>query len=174
MTIQMVNGFSVYAVTRKEVAYHPSSFQQQAEKWVEGAKKDKLTDEELENLKRKYNSANMSKEDSIALIGDLVEAGIISKGRATAIYLGITPLDESRINPTKPEGVLTKCDDVSDRKNHVLGSMGGLGTMLKAGGLDLYKNLYEYSKAATDVDVEKSQHFQDYRNFLEILEQLKA
>lgn len=35
MTIQMVNGFPVYAVTRKEVAYHPFYFQQQAEKWVE-------------------------------------------------------------------------------------------------------------------------------------------
>ncbi len=39
MTIQMVNGFPVYAVTKKEVAYHPSDFQKQAEKWVEGAKK---------------------------------------------------------------------------------------------------------------------------------------
>lgn len=62
MTIQMVNGFPVYAVTKKEVAYHPSDFQKQAEKWVEGAKKDKLSDEELENLKKKYNSANMSKK----------------------------------------------------------------------------------------------------------------
>ncbi|MCI9360904.1 MAG: hypothetical protein HFG65_08085 [Hungatella sp.] len=46
--------------------------------------------------------------------------------------------------------------------------------MLEAGGLDSHKNLYEYSKAATDVDVNKSQLFQDYRKFLEILEQLKA
>ena len=52
MTIQMVNGYPVYAVTKKEVAYPPSYFQQQAEKWVEGSKKDKLSDEELENLKR--------------------------------------------------------------------------------------------------------------------------
>lgn len=73
-----------------------------------------------------------------------------------------------------PEGVLTECDDVSDRKNNAFGSFGGLGTMLEAGGLDSHKNLYEYSKAATDVDVNKSQLFQDYRKFLEILEQLKA
>lgn len=165
MTIQMVNGYPVYAVTKKEVAYHPSYFQQQLEKWEEGSKKDKLSEEELESLKKRYNSANMSKEESIALTGELVEAGIISKGRATAIYLGITPLDESKINPTKPEGVLTKCDDVSGRNNHGFGNWGGL---------DSYKNLYEYSKAATDVDVSKSQHFQDYRKFLEILQQLKA
>lgn len=161
----MVNGYPVYAVTKKEVAYHPSYFQQQLEKWEEGSKKDKLSEEELESLKKRYNSANMSKEESIALTGELVEAGIISKGRATAIYLGITPLDESKINPTKPEGVLTKCDDVSGRNNHGFGNWGGL---------DSYKNLYEYSKAATDVDVSKSQHFQDYRKFLEILQQLKA
>lgn len=48
------------------------------------------------------------------------------------------------------------------------------GNELEVGGLDSYKNLYEYSKAATDVDVNKSQHFQDDRKFLEILEQLKA
>lgn len=174
MTIQMINGFPVYAVTKKEVEYHPSYFQQQAEKWVEGAKKDKLSDEELENLKKKYNSSNMSKKDSIALLGDLVEAGIISKGRASAIYLGLIPLDESKINPTKTEGVLTKCDDVSDGKSNLLGMFGGLGTMLEVGGLDYYKNLYEYSKANTDVDVDNSQHFQDYRKFLEILEQLNG
>lgn len=69
---------------------------------------------------------------------------------------------------------MTKCDDVFDRKNNAFGNLGGLGTMLKAGGMDSYKNLYEYSKAATDVDVNKSQHFQDYRKYLDILEQLKA
>jgi len=174
MTITSVNGYPVYAVTRKEVEYHLSYFQQQAGKWVEGSKKDKLSDEELENLKRKYNSSNMSQEESIALMGELVEAGIISKGRATAIYLGIIPLDESKINPTKPEGILTKCDDLSDRRGNAFGNPGGLGTMLEVGGIDSYKNLYEYSKANTDVDVAKSQHFQDYRKFLEILEQLRA
>ena len=138
MTIQMVNGFPVYAVTRKEVEYHPSFFQQQAEKWVEGSKREKLSDEELE-----------------------------------AIYLGVIPLDESKINPAKPEGVLTKCD-VSDRRYSAFGNIGGMGTMLAVGGFDSYKIFYEYSKAATDVDVEKSEHFQDYRKFLDILEQLKA
>ena len=161
MTIQMVNGFPVYAVTRKEVEYHPSFFQQQAEKWVEGSKREKLSDEELENLKKKYHSGNMSRNDSIALLGELVEAGILSRGRARAII------------PAKPEGVLTKCD-VSDRRYSAFGNIGGMGTMLAVGGFDSYKIFYEYSKAATDVDVEKSEHFQDYRKFLDILEQLKA
>ncbi len=173
MTIQMVNGFHVYAVTRKEVEYHPSFFQQQAEKWVEGSKREKLSDEELENLKKKYHSGNMSRNDSIALLGELVEAGILSRGRARAIYLGVIPLDESKINPAKPEGVLTKCD-VSDRRYSAFGNIGGMGTMLAVGGFASYKIFYEYSKAATDVDVEKSEHFQDYRKFLDILEQLKA
>ena len=51
------------------------------------------------------------------------------------------------------------------RLQNSFGSFGGLGTMLEVGGLDSYKNLYEYSKAATDVDVNKSQHFQDDRKF---------
>ncbi|MCI9582717.1 hypothetical protein D3Z50_13435 [Clostridiaceae bacterium] len=174
MTIQMVNGFPVYAVTRKEVEYRPSFFQQQAEKWVEGSKKEKLSEGELEKLKKKYRSADMSRNDSIALLGELVEAGVISRGRACAIYLGLIPIDESRINPAKPEGILTKCGDASGGRRNALGNLGGMGTMLAVGGLDSYKNLYEYSKAATDVDVGKSGHFQDYRRFLDILEQLKA
>ena len=174
MTIQTVNGFPVYAVTRKEVEYRPSFFQQQAETWVEGAKKDKLTDEELENLRKKYHPATMTRKDSIALMGELVEAGIISKGRARDIYYGFTPLDESKINPTKPESVLTRCDDASDRWMNGFGNLGGLGTMLEVSGMDSYRTMYEYSKRETDVDVDQSQYFQDYRKFLEIMEQLNA
>lgn len=167
MTIRMINGFPVYAVTRAEVEYHPSYFQQQAKTWVEGFKRDQLSEEEIENLKKKYHSANLSKEDTVALFGELVEAGLMSTATARNIYCGAVPMDTSRINPTNTQGVLTKCDPVS-------GAFGGLGTMFGIGGLGSYRNLYEYAKKTTDVDVENSQYFQEYRQFLNILDQIGA
>ncbi|MEY8337898.1 hypothetical protein AALB16_07660 [Lachnospiraceae bacterium 62-35] len=173
MTIKMLNGFPIYAVTRKEVEYRPSYFQQQAETWVEGSKRDKLSEQEIEALKKKYNSSSLSKEDTVALFGELVEAGIMSISTARDIYCRAIPLDVSKINPTKPEGVLTRCDD-SRKTNHVFGSIGGLGTMLGVGGLESYKSWYEYAKSATDVDVKKSSYFQEYRQFLNVLEQMNG
>ena len=46
--------------------------------------------------------------------------------------------------------------------------------MLGVGGLASYGNLYEYAKKTTDVDVENSRYFQEYRQFLNILEQISA
>ena len=55
MTITSVNGFPVYAVTSKEVPCEPSYFQKHALTWVEGAKKDQLSQEEIEDLKKRYH-----------------------------------------------------------------------------------------------------------------------
>lgn len=167
MTIRMINGYPVYAVTRAEVECKPSYFQQQAETWVEGSKRDQLSKEEIEDLKKRYHSGNMSKEDTVALFGELVEAGLMSKSTARNIYCGAVPLDTSRINPTNTQGVLTRCDGAS-------GAFGGLGTMFGIGGLGSYRNWYEYAKRTTDVDVENSRYFQEYRQFLNVLDQLGA
>ena len=174
MTIRTINGYQVYAVTRNEVEYKPSYFQQQAEKWVEGSKRDQLSEEELDALKKKYNSRNMSREDTVALMGELVEAGIISKSTARDIYCGAVPLDVSKINPTKTQGTLTKSSIVSNTRLNIPGALGGLGTMFGVGGLASYKNWYEYAKSSTDVDVDQSAYFQDCNKYLKILEQLSA
>ena len=174
MAIRMINGFQIYAVTKEDVEYHPDEFQQQAQNWVEGSKRDKLSFDEIAELKLKYGSKNMSKEDTIALFGDLVEAGIMSTSTARDIYHGAVPLDVSKIDPTKPSGVLTKCDAAYERQMNALGITDGLGIMFRAGGLDSYRNWYEYAKSATDVDVENSRYFQEYRQFLGILEQIGA
>lgn len=167
MTIRMINGFPIYAVTRAEVPCQPSYFQQQAETWVEGSRRDTLSEEEIEALKQKYHSSNLSKKDTVALFGELVEAGILSTSTARDIYCGAVPLDTSKIDPTKPQGVLTWCGQAAE-------AFGGLGTMLGVGGLASYGNLYEYAKKTTDVDVENSRYFQEYRQFLNILEQISA
>ncbi len=165
MTIRTINGYPVYAVTREDVEYHPNYFQQQAETWVEGSKRDQLSKEEIESLKKRYHSGNMSKEDTVSLFGELVEAGIMSTSTARAIYCGMVPLDTSKINPTNTQGVLTRCDPAS-------GAFGGLGTMFQVGGPGSYGAWYEYAKRTTDVDVETSPYFQEYRQFLNILEQI--
>ena len=96
MTMTTINGFPIYAVTSKEVKPgKPSYFWEQASKWVEGSKKDQLSAEELERLKSRYSSKNMSKEDTVAFMGELVEAGIMTTSRARDIYYGFIPIDES-------------------------------------------------------------------------------
>ena len=52
------------------------------------------------------------------------------------------------------------------------GAFGGMGTMLGVGGLDSYRSWYEYAKSTTDVDVEHSRYFQEYQQFLSVLDQI--
>ena len=174
MAMTTINGFPVYAVTRNDVEYRPSYFSQQAETWVEGSKRDKLTQQEIEDLKRRYNCKNMSEEDTVSLFGELVEAGIMSTSTARDIFYGWTPMDESKIDPTKPQSVLTKCDEAYESGMDGIRSLEGFRTMFSVGGLDAYKNWYEHVKSNTDVDVEEHRYFQEYRKFLEIMGQLSA
>ena len=172
MAMTTINGFPIYAVTRNDVEYRPSYFQQQAETWVEGSKRDSLTRQEIEELKRRYNCKNMSEEDTVSLFGELVEAGIMSTSTARDIFCGATPLDVSKIDPTKPQSVLTKCDEAYESRMSGIRSFEGLRAMFSVGGLDAYKNWYEYAKSVTDVDVEEHRYFQEYRKFLEVLGQI--
>ena len=172
MTITSVNGFPVYAVTSKEVPCEPSYFQKHALTWVEGAKRDKLSQEEIQDLKRRYHSRNLSEEETVALFGELVEAGIMSTSTARDIYCGAIPIDTSNYDPSKNQGVLTKCDDSFDFGGGLSGAFGGLGRMLGVGGMDAYRNMYEYAKRTTDVDVESSRYFQEYKQFLEVIDKL--
>ena len=86
MTITSVNGFPVYAVTSKEVPCEPSYFQKHALTWVEGAKKYQLSQEEIEDLKKRYHSNNMSEEEKVALFGELVEFRIGSVREGVQVY----------------------------------------------------------------------------------------
>ena len=141
---------------------------------MEGSKRDQLSEEELDALKKKYNSNNMSREETVALMGELVEAGIITRSTARGIYCGAVPLDVSKINPTKTQGTLTKDSIVSNIGLNIPGALGGLGAMFGTCGLSAYRNWYEYAKSSTDVDVDQSAYFQDCKKYLEIMEQLSA
>lgn len=174
MTIRTVNGFPVYAVTSKEVPCELSHFAKQARTWVEGAKKDTLSQEEIAALKEKYGSKTMTDEDRVSLFGELVEAGIMSTSTARGIYCGAIPIDTSNYDPSKSQGVLTKCDPGYDCRMDAFGALAGMGTMLNVGGMASYGNWYDYAKANTDVDVEKSRYFYEYRKFLNVLEQIGA
>ncbi len=154
MTMTTINGFPIYAVTSKEVKPgKPSYFAEQFSKW---------------------NSGSMSKEDSVSFMGELVEAGIISKVTARNIYYGFIPLDESKVDLTKNQSFLTKCDDAYERRMNFSSAFHGLGVMVGTGGIDYYRNWYEYAKSATDVDVDTSRYFQDCKRYLDILEQISS
>ena len=119
MTMTSINGFPIYAVTIKEVPCELSYFAKQASTWVEGSRRNQLSEEEIQDLKSRY-----------------------------------------------------KCDDAFESKMNLAGAFGGMGTMLGVGGLDSYRSWYEYAKSTTDVDVEHSRYFQEYQQFLSVLDQI--
>lgn len=169
MGITSINGVSVYNVTSAEVKCKPSHFQTMAKTWIEGEKKDHLSDEEIEALKKKYNTNNISSEDSVELLGDLVKSGIISIDTARKIHCGFIPLDTKNIDPANPQGYLTKSTSRS-----MAGGLESLGSMIHARGIDYYRSWLETAKLMTDVDVNSSSYFQDCESYLKILEQLRA
>ncbi len=169
MTMTTINGFPIYAVTQKEVPCELSYFAKQALTWVEGSKRDSLSEEEIADLKRRYHSGNLTEKETTSLFGEMVEAGIMSAATASFIYHGVTPIDESKVDLTKNQSVLTRCEDNFLGKPDFASGLAGVGTMFGAGGLGIYKNWYEYARANTDVDVEKSGFFQEYRYFLDVL-----
>lgn len=64
MTIGNINGINMYKVTSKEVKANPSYFQQISQTWVEGKRKNSLSEEELEQLKEKFDSSNDQENSS--------------------------------------------------------------------------------------------------------------
>lgn len=178
MAIVSVNGYQVYGITAQEMRDRGMKLDEKAAwfaeeyaSWVEGAKKDQLSGEELQELKRKYSSGNLSEKESFALLGELVEAGVITKKNAGRMWAGWTPIDLSNWQPGKETGTIRKCDP--DEGNRTLGSLQGLSAMLQAGGISAYENWLERAKATTNVDVGKSEYFMDCQQFLDILKELR-
>ena len=83
MAMTTINGFPIYAVTRNDVEYRPSYFQQQAETWVEGSKRDSLTRQEIEELKRRYKCKNMS------CLGSLWRQGLCQPAPQGIFFVGL-------------------------------------------------------------------------------------
>lgn len=177
MQITTVNGMRVYVPEAKDfnMEVKPSYLLIASQTWKEGAKRDSLSVDELNDLKRRYNFKNMSEKEAVDFMGELVEAGVVSTSTAMAMYLGLIPADSSS------GGILTKCDPATEARCDSLRKgfdgmgvgyegMGGIRTMLSAGGIESYRNWYEYTKLMTTVDVEKSEYFQSGEMLLEIFE----
>ena len=98
----------------------------------------------------------------------------MSTSTARDIFCGVTLLDVSKVDHTKPQSVLTKSDEAYESRMSGIRSFEGLRAMFSVGGLDAYKNWYEYAKSVTDLDVEEHRYFQEYRKFLEVLGQISA
>lgn len=181
MRITSVNGMRVYVPEAKDygIEVEPSYLLLASKTWKEGEKRDSLSVDELNDLKRRYNFKNMSEKDAVDFMGELVEAGIMDTCTAKAMYLGLIPADS-----THTGGMLTKCDPATEARIDSLRKgfdgmgdgyygMGGIRTMLSAGGIESYRNWYEYTKLMTTVDVEKSEYFQSGEVLLEIFEWMK-
>lgn len=85
MAIESINGINIYTVTANDVKCKPSYFVEKSQSWVEGKKGATLSETEVERLKEKYNSSDMSNEKNVDFLGELVNLGVLSKASARYI-----------------------------------------------------------------------------------------
>lgn len=172
MKITYVNNLRVYVPEAKDVNLEitPSYLSIASKTWKQGEKKNSLSVDEMNQLKNKYNFKNMSEKDMVDFMGELVEAGVVDASSVVAMYDGrLIPVDASQTG-----GVLTKCDPVMEARCNRLrngyGDIGGIRAMLSAGGIESYRNWYEYTKLKTTVNVGESEFFQSAEKLLEIFQ----
>lgn len=177
----LINGQRVYIVDREVMEAHgykitiaPSYFNEIVQTWKEGEKKDALSEEELNDLKQRYDSDSMTEKECISLLGELVEAGILRSSEAASIYHGGIPLDI-----TKQNGMLQKCtpemEAVKSRWNKASGGINGLGNLDRKMGCEYFEAWYDWAKLNTNVDnPDQEKSFVNTRRFIEILRELRA
>lgn len=177
----MLNGQRVYVIDGEVMEAHgykvtitPSYFDEAAQTWKEGQKKDALSEEELYALKQRYDSDNMTEKECISLLGELVEAGILTKDEAAGIYDGNVPLDITQQN-----GVLQKCTPEMEaaraRWNKASGGVNGSGNLNRKMGYEYFESWYGWAKMNTNADnPEQEKSFADMRKFMKILKELGA
>ena len=167
MTIESINGINIYMVTANDVKCKPSYFVEKSQSWVEGEKKGTISETEIERLKEKYNSSDMSNEKNIDFLGELVKLGVLSKATARDIYYGFAPIDIRSENIGNPQGLLQK--DSGDTKMKP-----ATGWSSSSRGYDYYEALFEQVKNVTTVDQKESLYLKDYSNYLRILGQIRS
>lgn len=167
MTIESINGINIYMVTANDVKCKPSYFVEKSQSWVEGEKGGTISETEIDRLKEKYNSSDMSNEKNIDFLGELVKLGVLSKATARDIYYGFAPIDIRSENIGNPQGLLQK--DSGDTKMKPT-----TGWSSSSRGYDYYEALFEQVKNVTTVDQKESLYLKDYSNYLRILGQIRS
>ncbi len=166
MAIESINGIRIYTVTANEVKCKPSYFIEKSKSWIEGEKQDTISEAELERLKGKYHSSNMSSKENIDFLGELVKLGVLSKASAKNIYYGFAPIDLRAENVRNPQGILQKVSNHSK-------TVSDTGWTSSSRGYDYYEALFERVKETSTVDQKESLYFKDYSNYLRILGQIE-
>lgn len=183
MEIVNINGKSIYTISKADKdwlglsdGYESTYFAKAIETWEEGEKKDRLSTEELNALKQKYNSNTMTRKDCVDLLGDLVKSGIMSSERAQAIYICGAPIDISKMQC----GFLQKeyvpgTDALRDAwKEMNIGKNSENEDLNKKMGYDYFKTGYEIARMDTNIDdPDNDSYFIGCREYLDILEALR-
>ena len=167
MAIENINGINIYTVTANDVKCKPSYFVEKSQSWVEGEKRGTISETEVDRLKEKYNSSDMSNEKNVDFLGELVNLGVLSKATARYIYYGFAPIDTRSENVENPRGFLQK--DSGDTK-----MIPTTGWTSSSRGYDYYEALFEQVKSVSTVDQKKSLYLKDYSNYLRILGQFRS
>lgn len=179
----VIQGKSIYYIDKDvmesygyEVNIKPDYFAKMMETRKEGEKKEALSEDELNTLKQKYNSNTMTKKECVNLMGELVEAGVMTKSEARQVYdsdIGF-PIDLNNMN-----GFLQKCtpefEAAKDRWYKESGRYAGSGYLEQKMGYDYFEAWYDWAKFNTNIaDPDNDSYFVDTRKYMEILKELRS
>ena len=167
---KVVQGQNIYVLESSNGCKADSElgyFMRMMERYKEGEKKDSLSADELNALKQKYNSNTMTKKDCVNLLGELVEAGIMTKEEASSLYIGGVPIDI-----TKKNGFIQKCtpefEAIQSRWKEQNSSAGNYAQKM---GYDYFEAWYDWARLSTNVDdPDNNSCFVDTKRYIEMFQ----
>lgn len=141
-----------------------SDFQRALISWETGETKEALSEAEIGKLKSKYNTMNMSEKDNIALLGELVEMGVLTKMEASYIYNGVVP-----ISSDLTEESLKKCDTEYNSSRMRAGN-----SPSTTDWLEHYQEVLMQVLSNTTANIGESSVIKSYQEYVDILSRLAA
>lgn len=132
--------------------------------WEVGETKESLSEEEIEKLRTKYNTNNMSDKDNIALLGELVGMGVLTKMEAACIYNGVIPLSSDMNRDT-----MKKCD--VDYNSSTIKAGNSPST---TDWLEHYQEFLMQVLSNTTANIEESNIIKSYQEYVDILSRMSA
>lgn len=161
MQIININNRNVYALTASDIKgmdSEPDCFQKVWESWEEGDKKSELSEQEIKQLKKKYNSNSMTDEETTDLLGQLVQSGLLSKDMAKNIFYGVVPLSPEELSNT--EGFLRPATAADD--------FNGVEGFNHQKDFDYFQSIFGQVSQSSD-----KEYISGYKAYMFVLDQLR-
>lgn len=158
INISNIGGTDVYSLSRKN---EPGYFQQVMTSKQEGDKKAELSGEQLDELRKKYNTGRfMSDKETSDLMSDLADMGLLSRNFARDISFGFVPMSMEDLHRT----TLEACPS----------NYSALNVISQVRGFDSMQATYEKIKEVSPRSEYTKKYLSDYETYMSVLEKIRS